>query len=131
MAKTTDIQWADSALNLFVGCDSPCEIAEWCYARRLVERFAGRPGWPARFERPKLFPERLSPALRWPDLTGSDRPEKPWLDGMPRIVFVNDLAETFGPWIAGYLNLLGKLCARMAESAHVWILVTKQPERMR
>jgi len=41
MGKRTDIQWADSALNLIVGCDSPCEIAERCYARRLVERFAG------------------------------------------------------------------------------------------
>ena len=131
MGKRTDIQWADSALNLIVGCDSPCEIAERCYARRLVERFAGQPGWPARFERPKLFPDRLAAALCWPDLTGSDRPEKPWLDGMPRLVFVNDLAETFGPWIAGYLSLLGKLFARMGESPHVWILLTKQPEEMR
>ena len=41
MAKTTDIQWADSTVNVAVGCDSPCEIAERCYARRLLERFAG------------------------------------------------------------------------------------------
>jgi protein gp37 len=101
MAITTDIEWADSTLNLEMGCDG-CEL--WlpskgvfrCYAGALTERYAGKnKGFPDAFDKPALFLSRLDDSLRWPDLTGTDRPDKPWLDGLPRIIFLDDMGDTF------------------------------------
>jgi len=98
MPKDTNIHWCDSSVNLMMGCDG-CELwregSRHCYAGTLTLRHAGRKGWPESFDRPRLFPERLAGALRWPDLTGTARPGKPWLDGLPRVVFVNDMGDTF------------------------------------
>src|SRR5690242_2116818 len=100
MGIATDIEWCDSTLNLEMGCDG-CEL--WnpkaginiCYAGQVTERWGGKRGWPDSFEEPKLFLDRLEPALAWPDLTGKERPHKPWLDGLPRLIFLNDMGDTF------------------------------------
>jgi len=98
----TDISFCDSTLNLQMGCDG-CELwnpaagVRICYAGLLTERHARtNKGYPSRFDRPTLFLERLDAALaRWPDLTGQTRPDKPWLDGRPRLVFLDDMGDTF------------------------------------
>ena len=85
MGITTQIEWCDSTLNAMMGCGG-CEL--WipkagvrdCYAGVLTERYAGLRGWPEAFDRPRHFPDRLEAALRWPDLTSTARPGKPWLD---------------------------------------------------
>jgi protein gp37 len=131
--NVTDIQWCDSSLNLEMGCDG-CEL--WnrrknifhCYAGWLTERRKGRAGWPEEFEKPRIFLDRLPPALRWPDLTGEDRPDKPWLNGLPRLVFLNDMGDTFTEslpedWLAPVLD-------QMAASPHQWLVLTKRPRRM-
>ncbi len=110
-----------------MGC-SGCELPQ-CYARGLVGRYAGLPGWPASFDRPELFTDRIAKALKWPDLTGKDRPEKPWLNGRPRHIFWCDLGEPFDPqlpvdWLAPYLPML-------ADSAHIHIFCTKRPDLAR
>src|SRR5262245_59453657 len=98
MAKAAAIEWCDSSVNLEMGCDG-CEL--WnpkeraCYAGHLTEKWAGKPGFPEAFDKPRLFPERLAPALRWRDLTGTNRPDKPWLDNLPRIIFLDDMGDTF------------------------------------
>src|SRR3990167_2456987 len=99
------ISWCDSTLNLMMGCGG-CELwngaRKSCYAGVMTERqvrgdhFAlHSKGWPEAFDAPQLFPHRLPEALAWPDLTGKDRLEKPWLNGLPRIVFLNDMGDTF------------------------------------
>src|SRR4051812_33920511 len=98
MGNKTSIEWADSTLNLEMGCDG-CELrndqTDTCYAGKLTDRFAGLTGWPEAFDKPKLFLHRLDGALRWSDLTGKQRPEKPWLNGLPRIIFLDDMGDTF------------------------------------
>jgi protein gp37 len=133
VAEHTDIEWADSTLNLQMGCDG-CELwnpktgVKHCYAGELTERYGGRAGWPASFSQPKLFPERLDKALRWKDLTGTDRPEKPWLTGRPRIIFLNDMGDTFTESLP--IDWLAPFLPRMADSPHQFLLLTKRPNRM-
>jgi len=100
-----------------------------CYAASLVGRYAGLPGWPASFDRPELFAGRIDQACRWSDLTGKDRPAKPWLNGYARTIFLGDLGDAFTEslrvdWLAPYLGL-------MAQAPHIWILCTKRPGRAR
>src|SRR5262245_24725643 len=118
-----------------MGCDG-CELWDpkrgirHCYAGIQIEqrtRAAPRPGWPGRFEQPELFPGRVATAARWPDLTGTARPDKPWLDGRPRVIFCNDMGDTFTAslpvdWLAAELP-------RMAASPHQWLILTKRPDR--
>jgi protein gp37 len=80
------------------------------------------------FEKPVTFPERLQKALRWPDLTGTERPGKPWLNGLPRQIFLDDMGDTFTKglpidWLLPHIPL-------MEDSPHVYQFLTKQPKRM-
>jgi len=133
MAIKTEIEWCDSTLNLQMGCDG-CELwnpkagVKRCYAGRLTERWGGKKGWPVTFEQPAVFPERLQEALRWPDLTGTDRPDKPWLNGYPRVIFLNDMGDTFTASLP--LMWLTEFLPGMIDSPHVYIILTKRPARM-
>lgn len=127
MGITTAIQWCDSTCNPAVGC-AGCELhPEHCYAKQWCDRWAGRGGYPKRFESPELFPGRIEAALAWPDLTGRDRPDKPWLNGMPRVIFLCDLGDPFTPGLPR--EWLVKHVSEMAQR-HIWILLTKWPARM-
>lgn len=132
MSEKTYIEWCDSSVNLQMGCDG-CEL--WnpqtgnshCYAGTLTRRYEGAKGWPEKFEIPKIFPERIQASLRWTDLTGKTRPDKPWLNGLPRLIFLNDMGDTFTEslpvdWLAPFLP-------EMADSPHQWLILTKRPRR--
>jgi protein gp37 len=133
MAIKTPIQWCDSALNLQMGCGG-CELWDpargirHCYAGALTERRAGQRGYPESFDRPAFFLDRLDEALRWRDLRGTSRPDKPWLDGYPRLIFLNDMGDTFTESLP--VDWFLPLLPRMATSPHVWIVLTKRPGRM-
>lgn len=137
MGEYTNIEWADSTSNGEMGCDG-CELAQKdgsvpdrCYAKVLTDRRSagkGNKGWPKDFFSPQIFPGRFEKACRWPDLTGSDRPDKPWLNGLPRHIFPDDLGDTWTEslpldWIAPHIPA-------MAASPHVWLFLTKRPDRM-
>ena len=134
MARETDIEWCDSTLNLMMGCNG-CELFNPktgegdCYAFLLTRRYGGRKGWPASFDQPSLFLDRLESALRWPDLTGTKRPDKPWLDGLPRMIFLNDMGDTFTESLP--IDWLLPILPRLAASPHHWMLLTKRGRRMR
>lgn len=137
MGVITGIQWCDSTQNLQMGCEG-CELIKGadiasgerkpsCYAGTLTDRYAGRKGWPEAFTKPSIFPERLGPMLNWPDITGKDRQDKPWLNGLPRIIFLNDMGDTFTrglpeEWFAEYMPKLG-------QSKHQFLVLTKWPAR--
>jgi protein gp37 len=134
MGKTTSIAWADSTVNPVIGCPG-CEIVEDCYARRLVARHEGRKGWPLKFSEPILKHGAMDEAYRWLDLTGTERPDKPWLNGLPRMIFVSDLGDVFGaiggPYPQAFCDavrdwLLAEL-RRMAGSPHRFLMLTKWP----
>jgi protein gp37 len=135
MAQHTDIGWADSSVNGEMGCDG-CELwnpatgVRYCYAGRLTERRTQdgpQQGWPKAFDQPETFPGRIARAARWRDLTGTRRPDKPWLDGLPRLIFLDDMGDTFTEslpldWLAADLPV-------MAMSPHQWLILTKRPHR--
>lgn len=118
-----------------MGCDG-CELwneatgVKVCYAGTLTDRYGGHSkGYPAKFTEPKLFPERIAKMLRWSDLTGTDREDKPWLNGHPRLIFLGDMGDDFTEslpvdWLMPYV-------AEMAASPHIYIILTKRPGRMR
>ncbi len=134
MGLITDISWCDSTANLEMGCDG-CELwlpergIRHCYAGLGTARYAGRNGWPVSFDRPQLFLHRLDAFLRWPDLRGQCRLEKPWLNGLPRLIFLNDMGDTFTESLP--LDWLAPAWQRMADSPHIWLMLTKRPQRMR
>ncbi len=133
MGEVTLISWCDSTLNLEMGCDG-CEL--WnglrhsCYAGVMTERQVikgPRNGWPPAFSVPQIFPQRLEEALKWTDLSDMRRQDKPWLDRMPRLVFLDDMGDTFTEsldlfWLRPFLE-------RMERSSHQWLVLTKRPKR--
>lgn len=136
MGLKTKIEWCDSTVNP-APCCTGCELYPInCYANALHRRHDGNnSGWPKSFTQPALFLDRMKVAANWPDLRGKTRPAKPWLDGMPRLIFLNDLGDTFAPfeaqefepethWLHAYLRDIER-------SPHVWLLLTKWPERFR
>lgn len=137
MGKDTSIQWADSSLQLQSGCDG-CELwnskVKICYAGKMIDGdgnrpgFRGKKGWPVQFDQPTLFLDRLAPALKWADLTGTNRAEKPWLNRYPRIIFLNDMGDTFSRKLP--LNWMAPILPLLAASPHQWLILTKRPSRL-
>jgi protein gp37 len=135
MGETSAISWCDSTSNPEMGCQG-CEL--WrpktgiriCYAGTATEKMLSngrRKGWPPSFDQPTLFPGRIEEACRWKDLTGTRRPLKPWLSGRPRVIFLNDMGDTFTAglpvdWLAPYLPMMGR-------APHLWLILTKHPAR--
>jgi len=130
MGKITAIGYCDSTINSISGCDG-CELwnpkagVKDCYAGRLVTRYAGNKGYPPAFNQPTLFIERIEKACAWSDLTGTRRKNKPWLDGMPRIIFLNDLSDTFTESIDPETWLPDAL-KQIEKSPHIWLFLTKR-----
>lgn len=142
MSAHTPIQWCDSTANPVMGCDG-CEL--WqnqrintnarrsCYAGMLHERGGGRkPGHAVLFEEPMVFPGRMEKAARLSDLRGKSRADKPWLDGMPRGVFVSDMGDALSrgvPFDYIYEEIIKTVLSPQG-ARHVWLWLTKQPRRM-
>jgi len=136
MAQNTAIQWCDSTENPTMGC-SGCELwneqRQTCYAGVLHRRFGGvSSGYAPEFEQVSLFPGRMRRASRWSDLTGRDRKNKPWLNGMPRLIFVSDMSDALSETVE-----FEYLCEEVIESVtsdhgqrHRWLWLTKRPQRM-
>jgi len=129
MGIKTKIEWADSSINPIMGCTGCALRKSHCYAAALCARYAGRKGWPLAFDQPEFFPGRLEQAMKWSDLTGKIRPDEPWLDGLPRHIFVNDLSDGFCP-DADPWHWLAPSIPSMHLSSHIWMLLTKWPDRM-
>lgn len=133
MGMTTSIEWTDSSLNMMMGCDG-CELwnpkvdMEQCYAGTLTTRYAGGKGWPVAFDQPTIFPERLKKALSWSDLTGKERPDKPHLNGYPRLIFLDDMGDTFTESLP--IDWLMPHISAMEQSPHIYQFLTKRPKRM-
>lgn len=149
MSKTTTIQWCDSAVNPVMGCTG-CELwndaRKSCYAGQLHQLRSSHPGFSPDFDTPKLFPGRMKEAAGWSDLTGTERPEKPWLNGLPRLIFVSDMGDALSEH--GAIDNNNKpiadggvpfefLKAEIIDAAispkgqrHCWLWLTKRPQRL-
>lgn len=135
MGIKTKIEYPDSTINPSMGC-SGCELynPSWpnekqhCYAAIMTKIYAGNKGWPKDFSKPELFEHRVKQACDWSDLTGTDRPDKPWLNGSPRVIFWGDMGDMFDGQLP-YNWLLPHLPAIEA-NPHINLFLTKRPMRM-
>lgn len=136
MAKNTDIQWCDSTTNPTLGCDG-CELHRpgysTCYAAAMTRRFGGKnPGLATDFNVVELAPGRMETAAAWSDLRGASRPDKPWLDGLPRLIFVSDMADALSSDVPfEYLrDEIVETVHSVKGRRHQWLWLTKRPTRM-
>lgn len=142
MGDKTNIEWCDSTVNPSSGCDG-CElwneVMRTCYAgnlheTRLYPSFKDtRPElYAPTFSEVRLIPGRMAQAADWRDLRGKDRPKKPWLNGLPRIIFVGDLGDFMSRAVTDdYFKseIIGNITSKQG-SRHFWMLLTKRPRRL-
>lgn len=103
-----------------------------CYAGLLGTQRAGHPGYADAFEVPKLFPGRMAEAANWGPPTAAEIQEKPWLRGMPRIIFISDMGDALSHGVPfEYLDqeIIGAVSSPAGER-HVWLWLSKRPEVM-
>lgn len=144
MGKDTKIEWTDSTINPTSGCLG-CELyrpdangedaTATCYAREVhVNRLAK--SYPElyapRFDVVHTIPGRMLQAANWADLAGTDRKDKPWMNGRPRHIFVGDMGDVFSAGVS--MEFLKSEVIKAIESKngrrHIWQLLTKRPERL-
>lgn len=140
--KETKIEWCDSTINGSSGCDG-CELwnrdRKSCYAGNVHEsRWAKslavtKPAfYDPSFDVVKMIPGRFARAARWSDLRGKKRPEKPWLNGLPRMIFVGDMGDFLSRDVTDEFlmnELFGEMTGALGRR-HFWLLLTKQPLRL-
>jgi hypothetical protein len=102
-----------------------------CYAGLLGTFRAGHKGYADKFETPKLYPGRMAMAARWDSPDEKDRQGKPWLNGLPRLIFISDMGDALSaPVPVDYLR------SEIIENAvskdgrrHLWLWLTKRHGR--
>jgi protein gp37 len=74
----------------------------------------------------------MEQVAKWSDLTGQDRPGKPWLDGLPRMIFVSDMSDMLSAAISFDYILDEVIWNVLNEDGmkHRWLWLTKRPKRM-
>jgi protein gp37 len=101
----TSIDWAQYSWNPVTGCQHGCD---YCYAKRIAERFNGPGGFA-----PALHEERL--------------PE-PGRIKKPSRIFVCSMADLFGDWVPQeWINQV--MNAAWAAPQHQYLFLTKNPKR--
>ena len=134
MGKKTKIDWCDSTWNPVTGCLHGCE---YCYARRIAERF-GSKQMPIFTDYPVLnepvrnvgvgdgkiqpYPFDFTPAFH------RYRLEEPARWTRPRNIFVCSMADLFGEWVPDeWIREVFEACE--AAPQHRYLFLTKNPER--
>jgi len=136
MSVSTPIQWADCTCNPIMGCTG-CELwdvnRQSCYAGAQHEHFGEvRRGFSPDFSEITFWPGRVATAAAWPDLAGRRRAGKPWLDGLPRVIFVSDMGDALCSNVPfEYLRreIIETVAGRRGHR-HRWLWLTRRPERM-
>jgi protein gp37 len=133
MSQKTKIHWCDGTANPTEGCDG-CELwgkqRKTCYAGNLHELFDGHKR--GTFGQVTLFPGRMAKAAAWSDLRGKARPDKPWLDGLPRLIFVSDMTDVLCPSVS-FEYLKDEIIENVVSDKgrrHCWLWLTKRASRM-
>ena len=126
--NNTKIEWCNSTWNPIVGCFNDCE---YCYARRIAERFGGRQTLANVFEedipvlnkagRILAYPHGFSPTFFRYRLND-------YADKKGRNVFVCSMADLFGDWIPDeWIEEVFSACRNAPQ--HRYLFLTKSPKR--
>lgn len=103
-----------------------------CYAGLLGSFRAGHNGYADKFESPKLYPGRLAEAAKWGPPTEREILDKPWLVGVPRLIFISDMGDALSKNIPfEYLNreIIENVNSPSGQQ-HTWLWLSKRPARM-
>ena len=103
-----------------------------CYAGHLHARYSSNKGYADNFDRLELFPGRMETAARWSDLSGVSRPGEPWLDGLPRLIFVSDMGDSLAGRVDYEYLKTEVIDIALSEkgSRHIWLWLTKRSSKM-
>lgn len=152
MGSKTKIDWCDSTWNPVTGCLHGCE---YCYARRIAERFRAREIWDPEcqcqrdlIERGMLKGTGKPLELNYPweqknkdgSITNAAYPfgftptfhryklDEPQHWKKPRTIFVCSMADLFGDWVPDeWIAEVFRACE--AAPQHRYLFLTKNPER--
>jgi len=105
----TKIDWTDLSWNPVTGCLHGCD---YCYARRMAKRLAGRAGYPQDKPFQPTFHE--------------DKIYQPLHKKKPSKIFVCSMGELFGWWVDETWQNRVMWTIRMAPQ-HTFLLLTKDP----
>jgi len=89
------------------------------------------PGYAPTFEQITRFEGRTRKAAKLPDLFGKERPKEPWLNGLPRLIFLSDMGDALSR--KGDFDFCRKELKEVRTEAgqrHLWLWLTKRPEHM-
>lgn len=143
MGRKTKIDWCDSSWNPVTGCQHGCE---YCYARRIAERFGSK-------QKPESIEcSVLNAPVRCTDLysymrmagisAGKVQPypfdffptfhryklDEPQCWKKPRAIFVCSMADLFGEWVPDeWIEQVFEACE--AAPQHRYLFLTKNPKR--
>lgn len=133
MGVKTKIDWCDASWNPVTGCLHDCE---YCYARRIAERFSTEQKYKRPYEpvlhvptrrvrtKPEPYPYGFKPTFHRYRL---DEPQR-WKK--PRNIFVCSMADLFGDWVPDeWIAEVFKACE--AAPQHRYLFLTKNPKRYR
>jgi len=93
---------------------------------------AGHKGYADTFENPKLFPGRMAEAASWGPPTEAEIADKPWLEGMPRLIFISDMGDALSknvPFDYLHHEIIGNVTSDKGKK-HIWLWLSKRPDRM-
>jgi protein gp37 len=103
-----------------------------CYAGLLGTMRAGHKGYADSFEIPKLFPRRMAAAANWGLPTPAETEDKPWLEGMLRLIFISDMGDALSadvPFEFIRQEIITNVTSEKGQR-HVWLWLSKRPARM-
>jgi len=103
-----------------------------CYAGLLGTMRAGHKGYADQFEMPKLYPGRMATAAAWGAPTEQEVVDKPWLTGLPRLIFISDMGDALSngvPFDFLKEEIIGNVISE-AGRRHMWLWLSKRPGRM-
>lgn len=103
-----------------------------CYAGLLGTMRGGHKGYADEFELPKLYPGRMVKAANWGPPTGAEIADKPWLQGLPRLIFISDMGDALSTDVPfDYLRTeIIDVVNSNEGRRHVWLWLSKRPHRM-
>ena len=103
-----------------------------CYAGLLGTFRAGHAGYADAFESPKHYPGRVANAAGWNLPDEREILHKPWLGGLPRLIFISDMGDALSKSVSfDYLREeIVRNVGSPAGRQHIWLWLTKRPARM-
>jgi len=89
-------------------------------------------GFAPTFEEITRYQGRVAEAAGWPDLLGAVDPDRPWTDGLARLIFVSDMGDALSrkmdlPWLKE--EVIEPIMSAEGRR-HLWLWLTKRPDRM-